>query len=88
MSPFDDQFSDPAIVSGCLSTDFTNSPTSQPHWLKSIQQLTDSDNMTSKLQATGALGHQFQQPPHSGYRSTATHSRMPFAQNTHINQTG
>jgi len=89
-SALDDQFSDPAIVSGCLSSDTSNSPPSvQPHWLRSIQQLTEID---SPVKPAGSTQQQQQMPPplpHTlPFRQPQTHSRMPFAQNIHLNQPG
>ena len=87
-SALDDQFSDPAIVSGCLSSDTSNSPPSaQPHWLRSIQQLTENDSSPVKPPVT--TQQQVPPLPHTlPFRQPQTHSRMPFAQNIHLNQPG
>lgn len=90
-SSLDDQFTDPAIVSGCLSTDNGNSPSAtQPHWLKSIQQLTEMDSFPPmKLpQASTQPLHNTMPSMPSVYRQPATHSRMPFAQNLLMGQSG
>lgn len=80
----DDQFSDPAIVSGCLSGERSASPPGpQPHWMKSIQQLTEVNSASVNPHLTQPQQHQAP----NNFRQPATHSRMPFAQNMHINQT-
>ena len=87
-SALDDQFSDPAIVSGCLSRDTSNSPPSaQPHWLRSIQQLTENDSSPVKPPVT--TQQQVPPLPHTlPFRQPQTHRSMPFAQNIHLNQPG
>lgn len=90
-SSLDDQFADPAIVSGCLSTDSMSRspPSSQPHWIKSIQQLTETDTTPARhLQQNVSQSMHSSQPPSATAFRPNTHSRMPFAQNMHINQQG
>lgn len=84
LSAADDQFADPAIV--LSSTDGTGSPPGgQPHWLKSIQQLTEIESSPIKQPSTTQPLY----PMPSMYsRQPVTHSRMPFAQNVHMNQPG
>lgn len=89
----DDQFADPAIVSGCLSSTETSSspPGVQPHWLKSIQQLTEFESSPVKQPSLTSqqLSHSMPNMPSMYNRqpATANISRMPFAQNIqHISQ--
>lgn len=87
----EDQFTDPAIVSGCLSaTDASGSPPGmQPHWLRSIQQLTEIDSSPIKQPTSTQPVHPMPNNVPAMYsRQPATHSRMPFAQNLHLSQPG
>ncbi|XP_067937151.1 mucin-4-like [Watersipora subatra] len=88
-SSLDEQFADPAIVSGCLSlTDASGSPPGvQPHWLKSIQQLTEMDSSPVKQPST-SQPHAMPSVQPMYNRAPTTHSRMPFAQNLHMSQPG
>lgn len=84
-SGVDDQFSDPAIVSGCLSSDGSGSPPGvQPHWLKSIQQLTEVESSPVKQPSSTQPIHSMSNMPLMYGRQPATHSRMPFAQNSSV----
>lgn len=84
----DDDFTDPAIVSGCLSSTNSNDspPSAQPHWLRSIQQLTEIES--SPVKHASQPAHPMPPVPSMYTRQPATHSRMSFAQNTQLNQPG
>lgn len=87
-SNIDDQFLDPAIISGCLSSDNTNSPggLQQNNWLKSFHHLADND-MSNKQSSSSHMLHS-QSHPHGFRSANMSHSRMPFAQNLHMSQPG